>query len=111
MTVLVRLAIGPVTLGATVCCPLVNPQPLQEETVITAEEALMAVALGKDKVVLFMVVVPVLVPKLMAVAAPPRFKVVAVVLARAKVVESVRSEVVMVGEVIAGEVKVLLVRV
>jgi len=51
-----------------------------------AEVAFNAVAFGKDKVALLMVVVPVAAPKFNAVAAPPTFRVVAVVLNRFPVV-------------------------
>ena len=57
------------------------------------------VALGKDKVVLFMVVVPDEAPIFKVVAAPKALMVVAVVLKTLNEVESVTTEVEKVGEV------------
>src|ERR1700728_1971732 len=62
-----------------------------ESIVVTALAALIAVAFGRERVVLLIVVVPVFLPMLTVVAAPPRLTVVAVVLNRLPVVEVVES--------------------
>ena len=80
--------------------------------VAKAPAALMAVAFGKLRVALLIVAVPVAAPRARVVAAPPIFKVVAVVLNRLPVVlEEIKSadeapEIVTPAEAVTAPVKV-----
>jgi len=84
--------IGPVTPAVAVTAPVSVDVP------VTARVVLAVIALAA-RVVLATVAVPVAAPRFKDVAAPAKFTVVAVVLARAKVVDGVVRLVVTAGEV------------
>ncbi len=77
-----------------------EPPTWRVSTFVNAVSALMVVALANVTVWLLIVAVPVAAPRVRVVAAPPMLRVVAVVLNTSNDDESVRREVVNVGEVL-----------